>query len=130
METKSLLYGIIGFILGGLLVSIAATVQDNQNKEIVRETPTSQHNTNTTTKLDSLQGDEFDRAFIEEMIGHHQGAIDMARLTDSNAKHEELKKLGQDIISAQSKEINIMQNWQKQWGYPQPTDSKNMEIMH
>lgn len=28
METKPLLYGIIGFILGGLLVSIAATTFD------------------------------------------------------------------------------------------------------
>jgi hypothetical protein len=28
METKPLLYGIIGFILGGLLVSVAATTFD------------------------------------------------------------------------------------------------------
>jgi hypothetical protein len=28
METKSLLYGIIGFILGGLLVAVAATTFD------------------------------------------------------------------------------------------------------
>ena len=28
MDTKALLYGIIGFILGGLLVSIAATTFD------------------------------------------------------------------------------------------------------
>lgn len=28
MDTKALLYGIIGFILGGLLVSVAATTFD------------------------------------------------------------------------------------------------------
>lgn len=43
METKSLLYGLVGFFLGGLLVSIAATTFDkpvdaspNQSQRIHR----------------------------------------------------------------------------------------------
>jgi uncharacterized protein (DUF305 family) len=50
------------------------------------------------------------------MIPHHQGAIDMAKFL-VNAKHPELKKLGQDIIIAQQKEIDQMKQWLSDWGY-------------
>jgi len=117
METKPLLYGIIGFIAGGLLVSVIATTQDNQTKSTMKSPTTSEHNQNTTDKLRGLSGDEFDKAFITEMIQHHQGAINMAKLIEANAKHAELKKLGNDIVSAQTREVDVMQNWQKEWGY-------------
>lgn len=50
------------------------------------------------------------------MIPHHQGAVDMARYL-TGAKHPELQKMGQDIITAQNKEIEQMKKWQKDWGY-------------
>ena len=61
-------------------------------------------------------GDDLDRAFIEGMIPHHQAAVDMARYL-TGAKHPELQKMGQDIIAAQSKEIDQMKKWQAEWGY-------------
>ena len=61
--------------------------------------------------------DEFDKAFIEEMIVHHQGAIDMAQLARKNAGHDEIKSMADDIISAQTKEIDQMRQWQKDWNY-------------
>lgn len=67
--------------------------------------------------LEDLQGDAFDKAFIEMMIVHHQGAVDMAKHIPAQAKHDELKKLGQDIIATQSKEIEMMQSWLQSWGY-------------
>lgn len=39
MDTKSLLYGIIGFILGGLLVSIAATTFDKPQSTAAASSP-------------------------------------------------------------------------------------------
>jgi uncharacterized protein (DUF305 family) len=48
---------------------------------------------------------------------HHQGAIDMANLVKDNAKHDELKSLANDILAAQSREIEMMRSWQTQWGY-------------
>lgn len=39
METKPLLYGVIGFILGGLLVSIAATTFDKPQTDMSQMTP-------------------------------------------------------------------------------------------
>ena len=41
----------------------------------------------------------------------------MARLSEQNAKHEEIKQLSGEIISAQEKEIQQMREWQQQWGY-------------
>jgi len=52
------------------------------------------------------------------MIDHHQSAVNMAQLSAKNAKHREIKQLSNDIIAAQEKEINQMQQWQKVWGYP------------
>lgn len=77
----------------------------------------------TMSELKDLKGDAFDKAFIEEMIIHHQGAIDMAKLIETNAKHEEIKTLGKAIISAQSSEIDMMQMWQKDWGYKETPES-------
>ena len=65
--------------------------------------------------LENKTGDEFDKAFISEMILHHQGAIDMANAALKNAKHQEIKDLANAIISAQTKEINQMKEWQQAW---------------
>jgi uncharacterized protein (DUF305 family) len=59
----------------------------------------------------------FDQVFIEEMIPHHEMAVIMAKDLIPNSKHSEMKKLAQDIIEAQTKEINEMKAWDKKW-YP------------
>ncbi len=67
--------------------------------------------------LEGKTGDEFDEAFLRMMIPHHQGAIDMVKLIEANAKHEELKQLAKDITAAQQREIDMMNGWLKDWGY-------------
>lgn len=59
----------------------------------------------------------FDKAFIEEMIPHHQMAVMMANMLLQGTSRPEMKKLAQDIISAQTKEINQMRQWYTAWGY-------------
>jgi len=70
-----------------------------------------------SSSLKGLKGDEFDKRFISEMVTHHEGAVDMAELALTNAKHQEVKTMAQNIISAQTKEIDEMQTWQKNWHY-------------
>ena len=82
-----------------------------------------------TNMLKNKTGDDFDKAFIEQMIIHHQGAIDMAKLAQNNAKHDEVKNLANDILSAQSKEIDMMQIWQGDWGYKSVPGSHDMQMM-
>lgn len=68
-----------------------------------------------TAGLQGKTGDEFDRAFIEEMIVHHEGAVAMAQQALQSAKHDEIKQMAQDIISAQTGEITTMRGWLQAW---------------
>lgn len=73
--------------------------------------------TGMMSELEGKTGDQFDKAFIEQMILHHQSAIDMAAPGEKNAEHQEIKNLTKEIISAQTREIEQMKQWQKEWGY-------------
>lgn len=57
--------------------------------------------------LKNSQGSQFDRLYLEGMIAHHEGAIQMAFMI-SDSKNSEARDLGQAIISSQTKEIEEM----------------------
>ena len=65
--------------------------------------------------LSGKTGDAFDKAFIDEMIMHHEGAVVMAEAALKNAKHPEIKTMANAIISAQTTEINQMKSWRSSW---------------
>lgn len=110
MDTKALLIGIGSFLAGGLLVSVAATTFDKPQND-------SHAMSSMVSSLEGKQGDAYDQAFLEQMIIHHQGAVDMARMSRDQAKHPEIKQLSEEIIKAQEKEIAEMKHWQHEWGY-------------
>ena len=63
----------------------------------------------------------FDREFIDMMIPHHQGAITMAYAELDGGGDEESKTLANEIIAAQSREIEQMNEWRTEWyGAPSP----------
>lgn len=64
---------------------------------------------------DGMMSGAADQHFIVEMIPHHQGAIDMAKVALEKSKQPEILKLASDIIAAQTKEINDMTTWYKNW---------------
>jgi uncharacterized protein (DUF305 family) len=74
-----------------------------------------------------LTGEDYDRMFIANMIEHHNGAVDMANLVKTNAKHQELKNMANDIVTAQTKEIKDMKSWQTAWGYPASSGEMMMD---
>ena len=59
-------------------------------------------------KLKSATGTEAARLFLQQMIGHHEGAIDMAQQEISAGKFPDAVKLGHDIVAAQQAEITQM----------------------
>ncbi len=76
-----------------------------------------------TTNATNMMSD-VDRHFIEEMIPHHQAAIDMADLALQKAQHPELKALASSIKEVQTNEIAQMRAWYKSWyGEDVPTQS-------
>lgn len=117
METKPLLYGLIGFFVGGFIVSVAAVTFDKPSQSADNNHSMTDSMHVSAANLQKLTGDDFDAAFMADMIAHHQGAIDMTRLAATNAKHDEIKQLSQAIVSAQEKEIQSMHQWQHDWGY-------------
>jgi uncharacterized protein (DUF305 family) len=66
-------------------------------------------------KMMSLQGKEFDLAFLQMMIPHHQGAVDISKEAQSKAEHAELKPFAGQIIKEQEAEIKQMNEWKEAW---------------
>ena len=62
--------------------------------------------------------DPFDKAFIDDMIPHHESAIEMAEAARRKTKDPEIREMAENIVSAQEREISQMERWRKQW-YPQ-----------
>ncbi|MGE2715914.1 DUF305 domain-containing protein [Mycolicibacterium litorale] len=62
----------------------------------------------TMKRLESLNGREFDTLWLESMISHHQGAVEMAKAEIANGDNQEAKALAQQIIDAQEAEIAQM----------------------
>jgi uncharacterized protein (DUF305 family) len=78
------------------------------------------HNMNTTmdgmtAELEGKEGAEFEQAFIDGMIVHHEGAVAMAQMVLQKTQRPELVQLANDIIAAQTREINMMKGWKSEW---------------
>ncbi len=69
----------------------------------------------------------YDLQFIDTMIAHHTGAVEMAKMVDGKTQRTELKAFAQKIIADQNKEIAQMKEWREKWFAGKPA-AKNMEM--
>ncbi|MGX1152716.1 DUF305 domain-containing protein [Streptomyces albogriseolus] len=60
------------------------------------------------TALGNASGKAFDTAFMEMMIKHHEGAVEMAKTEQADGAHAPARKMAADIIASQSAEIEQM----------------------
>lgn len=60
------------------------------------------------SKMSALRGAEFDRSWMNGMIAHHDGAIEMADDVLKDGKSEEVRTLANAIVAAQDSEIKEM----------------------
>lgn len=145
MKKESALIGVIGLLVGvGITWTTATLAVNHNNTGMMKMMGMHANSLNSngmmdnnsmsmaqmTDRLTGKTGDEFDKNFITEMIAHHQGAIDMANLAKTNAKHDEIKKMADDIMSAQTKEITQMKSWQGAWGYGSSSDASHNMMSH
>lgn len=128
MNKKSI--SIIGVsLLLALSVGAYAIYKNSESSSSeTRTAQTAQADTSSDTykQYAAMTGETYDRNFLANMIAHHQGAVDMAKAAQTNAKHSELKTMADNIVMAQEKEIADMLAWQKDWGYPS-TSAEDMQ---
>lgn len=61
------------------------------------------------TTLAGLSGAAFDKMWLQMMVEHHQGAVDMSQNELRNGTNADVKAMAQSIITAQQGEIAKMQ---------------------
>jgi len=122
-----------------LAVSIAAACSDKTANDIDHAS----HSSNATNSNGHLNHTSMEHSamtsspgaasapielqFLDTMIIHHKGAIDMAKLADARAEHAELKKLSSDILRDQEREIATMNQLRGKWFGENP-EALNMEF--
>jgi uncharacterized protein (DUF305 family) len=62
------------------------------------------------TELEKASDAEFEQMFLEMMIDHHEGAVEMARTEQSEGVHEAAVELAGQIEESQTAEIERMQS--------------------
>jgi uncharacterized protein (DUF305 family) len=112
MNKKFLVYSLVGLLSSGAIVG-SVLINNQQGQSL----PAS----GNPQQPGSVRVDQH---FIEMMIPHHQDAIAMANLASSRAKRPEVKQLAEAIKKDQTREIQEMRTWYKQWyGKAVPTHS-------
>lgn len=118
MKNTNLLYGGVGLLVGIILASVfspSMPMDDHAGHDDHggHDMAGMMHDMNAA--LEGKTGAEFDKAFLSEMIIHHEGAVEMAEQVLEKSERAELRTLANEIISAQNKEIEMMQKWEKEW---------------
>ncbi|MEU2780963.1 DUF305 domain-containing protein [Streptomyces sp. NPDC007110] len=68
-----------------------------------------------------------DVSFAQDMIPHHQQAIQMSKMAASQASSAEVKDLASRIEKAQDPEIETMSGWLESWGEDVPSSMPGMD---
>jgi uncharacterized protein (DUF305 family) len=74
---------------------------------------------------------EFDLLFIDMMVPHHQGAVEMALIAQVRGEHQEVKEMAAAILADQTREIEQMRAWRLAWyGSAQTPPMDQMPMLH
>ena len=77
----------------------------------------------------SMMSQNIDEHFITQMIPHHEGAIEMAKIALERSKRPEVISLANGIIEAQERENTQMRSWYQSWFGKAPS-TNGMGMMH
>jgi len=70
--------------------------------------PVSEDMADMSRKMVMPNGKYSDKAFIDAMVPHHKGAVEMAQVALENGQRPEIKQLAEDIVAAQEAEIQTL----------------------
>ncbi|MEK7639044.1 MAG: DUF305 domain-containing protein [Patescibacteria group bacterium] len=128
MNTNTILVGIIGLLIGGI-VGYAVDARNDGYRHRYQTQFENQFGYNRMPMMfDGNDGDfrgmhgmfgmmvTSEKAFLEEMIPHHQEAVDTAKeVIARGGTTPEIMTLAQNIVSTQEKEIADMKQWYQSW---------------
>ena len=105
--------GAIGSSMGqGPILILASLCASTVHPHLVTEARLFEENQAAMNKMmigmQARPTGDVDRDFVDVMIPHHQGAIDMARTILKFGKNERIKRLAQEIIVTQEQEVTAM----------------------
>ncbi len=112
---KKIIIGVIVVILAVVIGYQAALMKVVKSENNTEEGGMSHTMDGMTAELAGLSGDKLDKAFLELMIVHHEGAIVMAEQVLAETKRPELQEMAKTIIAAQQREIEMMGSWLDAW---------------
>ena len=92
------------------LVENEDDVNDTQMTDILRDYTRSMTKMHDEMMVGMSYNDP-DTAFAKAMLGHHHGAIDMAKIQLKYGTDDTMRHLAQDIIDAQQAEVDIVNKW-------------------
>ncbi len=120
MNKKSLIYGFVSLtvasaVAGVLTINRTQAQIETQPQTVAQNPHHPGGQTSTPSGMGMMNKQQLDQHFIEMMIPHHQGAIDMANLALNKAKRPEIRQLAEAIKKDQNREIEEMKGWYKQW---------------
>ncbi len=128
MDTKTLLVALVAFIIGaGGVYALSGCKTPGPGQHMMGDGEMMHDHDHAMNgnmdgamngmmyELSGKSGDEFDQAFLSEMIKHHEGAVEMANAALQNAAHDEIKVMAEAIIEAQTNEVAQMRDWQMSW---------------
>ena len=136
MQLLSLRNGFLALTLsaiasaGGLITACTNTASQNQSQapNATATNTSDQQQMNHGIGMNHSMGMDlgpadpnFDLRFVDAMIPHHQGAVEMAKEAQQKSKRPEIKKLADNIIKSQNQEITQMKQWRQAW-YPKAGD--------
>lgn len=127
-KTQLVAFSLIVILLAFVILLLNDKSQNTLNSST--ETSTSSWSDNQTSSMyASMTGDQFDKAYLADMIAHHQGALNMASQARELATKAEIRTLADVILSSQATEVQQMMDWQQEWNYS-ATDSSNPHAGH
>jgi len=115
-----------------LLIFVIFLLNDKSQNKFNSSTETSkssQPDNQTSSMYANMTGDQFDKAYLTDMIAHHQGALNMASQARELATKAEIRSLADAILTSQATEVQQMMDWQQEWNYS-ATDSSNPHAGH
>lgn len=127
-KTQFVAFGLI-IILLVFVISLLNDKSQNKVDSSAETSQSSQSDNQTSSMYANMTGDQFDKAYLTDMIAHHQGALNMASQARELATKAEIRTLADAILSSQASEVQQMMDWQQEWNYS-ATDSSNPHAGH